>query len=253
MKTVSALVREYFATYESKDRKALEGLLSDDFTFSSPLDDQISKKKYFERCWPNSEHHRVFLIEKLFEEGNEAFVTYECERTDGARFRNTEFFRIEGGRIAHIDVYFGSETSKASDEAEIRALIDGAAKASRAKDVAALMANYASDVLVFDVINPLRYPGSDAIGKRAEEWFSSFQGGIGYEIRDLSIAASDEAAFCHSLNHVIGTKTDGQEIDMWWRETVCWRKLDGKWRITHVHSSVPFDTETGKASLDLKP
>jgi uncharacterized protein (TIGR02246 family) len=253
MKTVSELVREYFAAYESKDRKALEGLLSDNFTFSSPLDDQISKEKYFERCWPNSEHHRVFHIEKLFEKGNEAFVTYECERNDGGSFRNTEFFRTEGGSVAHVDVYFGSETTKATDETEIRALIDDAVKASRAKDVAALIANYASDVLVFDVINPLRYTGSDAVGKRAADWFSSFRGAIDYELRDLSITTSDEAAFCHSLNHVIGTKTDGQKLDMWWRATVCWRKLDGKWRITHVHSSVPFDTETGKASLDFKP
>jgi ketosteroid isomerase-like protein len=71
--------------------------------------------------------------------------------------------------------------------------------------------------------------------------------------RDLSMTAGDEAAFCHSLNHVIGTKTDGEKLDMWWRETACWRKLDGKWRITHVHRSVPLDTETGTASLDLKP
>jgi hypothetical protein len=28
--------------------------------------------------------------------------------------------------------------------------------------------------------------------------------------------------------------------------------LDGKWLVTHAHSSVPFDVETGRASLDLK-
>ena len=39
---------------------------------------------------------------------------------------------------------------------------------------------------------------------------------------------------------------------MWWRATVCCRKLDGKWMISHVHSSVPFDTEIDKASLGLK-
>jgi ketosteroid isomerase-like protein len=40
---------------------------------------------------------------------------------------------------------------------------------------------------------------------------------------------------------------------MWWRTTVCFRKLDGKWMVTHEHNSVPFDVESGKASLDLKP
>jgi len=46
--------------------------------------------------------------------------------------------------------------------------------------------------------------------------------------------------------------TTGQRLDMWWRATVCCRKLDGKWMISHVHSSVPFDTEIDKTSLGLK-
>jgi ketosteroid isomerase-like protein len=35
--------------------------------------------------------------------------------------------------------------------------------------------------------------------------------------------------------------------------TVCLRKIGGKWTVTHEHNSVPFDPETGKPSLDLKP
>ena len=34
---------------------------------------------------------------------------------------------------------------------------------------------------------------------------------------------------------------------------VCYRKLDGTWLVTHEQSSVPFDVESGKASLDLTP
>jgi hypothetical protein len=30
-------------------------------------------------------------------------------------------------------------------------------------------------------------------------------------------------------------------------------KTQGKWFITHQHSSVPFDAESGKASLDVTP
>lgn len=85
------------------------------------------------------------------------------------------------------------------------------------------------------------------------KWFSSFQGPIGYEMRDLSITTGDGVAFCHSLNRVSATRTDGKKLDMWWRATVCYCKIDGKWMITYEHSSVPFDVESGKASLDLKP
>jgi len=42
------------------------------------------------------------------ESGNEAFVLYEREPKAGAKFRNTEFFRIEGKKIKEVEVYFGS-------------------------------------------------------------------------------------------------------------------------------------------------
>jgi hypothetical protein len=35
-------------------------------------------------------------------------VTYKVEAKDGKRFRNTEFFSFEGGKIRSIDVYFGA-------------------------------------------------------------------------------------------------------------------------------------------------
>lgn len=143
--------------------------------------------------------------------------------------------------------------SKANEESQIRALIEERIQAVRARDAASLMSQAAPDVLSFDVINPLQYSGADAARKRVEAWFSSFEGPIGHELRDLDITAGEDVAFCHSLNQVSGTKTDGQKIEMWWRATMGCRKIDGRWVITHEHSSVPFDPETGKASLDLKP
>ena len=38
---------------------------------------------------------------------DEVLVTYECERTDGSRFRNTEVLTFAGSRIAKVEVYFG--------------------------------------------------------------------------------------------------------------------------------------------------
>jgi ketosteroid isomerase-like protein len=142
--------------------------------------------------------------------------------------------------------------SNASDEAQIRALIEARVKAVRAKDVNGAMSSITPDILLFDVVNPLRSHGSDAERKRAQEWFSSFQGPIGYEIGDLFIAAGDDVAFSHCLNRYSGTTIHG-ELGMWVRVTTCYRKIDGKWMITHEHQSVPFDTESGKASLDLEP
>ena len=146
-----------------------------------------------------------------------------------------------------------TEGQRANDEARIRALIDDQAKAIRAKDVNGSVSSYAPAVLLFDVVDPLRRVVSEAAKERLSEWFSSFQGRIGYELRDLSIAASEDAAFSHSLNRVSATTTDGQKLDMWWRATVGYRKLDGEWMITHEHASVPFDVKSGQASLGLQP
>jgi uncharacterized protein (TIGR02246 family) len=146
-----------------------------------------------------------------------------------------------------------TKTGRPSDEAQIRKLIEDRVEAVRAKDLARAMASVGPDILSFDVVNPLRYAGSEALRQRAQAWLSSYQGPIGFEVRDLSITAGDDVAFSHSLNRVIGTLTDGTRIDMWWRSTVGYRRVDGRWRITHEHNSVPFNPETGKAALDLKP
>ncbi len=146
-----------------------------------------------------------------------------------------------------------TEDSQAIDKANIQGLINDRIKAVRAKDIHGAMSNIAPDILSFDVVNPLQYTGSEAFRKRANEWFSSFQGPLGYELRDVSITTGEDVAFSHSLNHVSATKADGAELDMWWRATVCYRKIDGKWMVTHEHNSVPFDGESGRASLGLVP
>jgi uncharacterized protein (TIGR02246 family) len=138
-------------------------------------------------------------------------------------------------------------------DAEIRALIEQQAEAIRAKDIDGCLSSYAPDVLLFDVVNPLLSRGSEAARKRLAAWFASFAGPIGYEVRDLAIAAGDDVAFCHSVKHVSATTAKGQSLDMWWRATICLRKVDGAWQVTHEHASVPFDAASGRASLDLEP
>ena len=139
-------------------------------------------------------------------------------------------------------------------EAQIRELIDAWVKAVRARDLNAITANYAKDVMVFDAVPPLRYRGTDAYRKNWEECFDMMQGPIGYEIRELSIPADDELAFSHSVNRLSGNEKNGKNMDMWFRATVCFRKEAGKWLVTHEHASVPFyPDDSMKAATDLKP
>lgn len=145
------------------------------------------------------------------------------------------------------------ESSTTRAEAQIRSLIDDRVRTVRTKDINKLMAHHAPDVVSFDAVTTLQYIGADAPKKRAEEWFSSYKSSIGYEIRDLHITAGEDVAFCHFLYRISGTMTNGGEVNMWVRDTVCYRKIDGSWLLTHEHTSVPFDIESGNAALDLKP
>lgn len=138
-------------------------------------------------------------------------------------------------------------------EAEIRALMEEWSNAVRTKDIDKLSAHYAPDVVVFDLLPPLEFVGAARYRQNWVEWFASWPGLIGYEMRDLTITAGDDMAFSRSLNHITGARTAGEKTDVWVRATVCFRKLGGQWKVTHEHMSVPYDMETRKAALDLKP
>ena len=108
MADIPALIRASYAAFHARDRTAFEGLLADDFSFSSPDDPHLDRPGYFERCWPHAGEPRDFEIERIFVQGDEAFVRYSLGRPNGERFRNTEHFRFTGDRIAEVQVYYGA-------------------------------------------------------------------------------------------------------------------------------------------------
>ena len=102
------IIRALFAAYMSNDRKSIEDTFTDNFRFTTPYDDEIDKATYFVRCWRNTEWIERHELERIFVEGDEAFVTYKCVARGGKNFRNTEFFSFEGDKVKRIDVYFGA-------------------------------------------------------------------------------------------------------------------------------------------------
>jgi ketosteroid isomerase-like protein len=136
---------------------------------------------------------------------------------------------------------------------QIRSLIEGWTEALRAKDVAGRTAHYADDVLIFDVVNPGQHAGLDALRQRLAQWFSTFDGPIGCEVRDLHITADEHVAFCRSLQRFRGSLANGGTLDMLVRYTTCLGKTDSDWAVTHEHASTPFDPATGLASVATPP
>ena len=145
-------------------------------------------------------------------------------------------------------------TTENSHEAQIRERLESWVSAVRAKDIEGVMSHYAPDILSFDLAPPLKYSGADACRENWAAWFPTFEGPVGYEISEVSIAACHDVAYCHSLNRIYGIRTDGEQTEVWVRATVGFRNIDGRWMTAHEHYSVPFYMEPPyKASLDLKP
>jgi ketosteroid isomerase-like protein len=138
-------------------------------------------------------------------------------------------------------------------ESQIRNWIDRRAAAVRARDVDAAAALLAGPLVQFDVVGELSSVGAQSAEKRLKDWLASFTGPIDFDPAEISITAAGDVGFAHCLNHVRAEKIGGGEIDMWWRSTMCFQRIDGRWKIVHEHDSVPFDPATGKARLDLKP
>lgn len=76
--------RELYLAFAAGERATVEGLLSEDFEFSSPVDPSLDRAGYFERCRPGAGQEQRFR-----------------------RARNTEVLTFRGERICRAEVYFG--------------------------------------------------------------------------------------------------------------------------------------------------
>jgi ketosteroid isomerase-like protein len=140
-------------------------------------------------------------------------------------------------------------------ETQILTLRDKLTQALRQKDATAFAALYAPQTVMFVLSPPLQFKtGANAPGQTGiEAWFAGFEGPLHYQVQDLEITAGEQVAYCHSLNQLKAKRNNGEPVEMWFRETLCFRTIEGQWKVTHQHQSVPFYMDTLQAALDLKP
>ena len=146
-------------------------------------------------------------------------------------------------------------TRSGSNETEIRNLITDLSEALHDKDAKRALSHYAPGSVVFDLAPPLQHAGAgESSEKGLDDWFATWQGPIGHETRDVSITTDGQIAYCHGFIRISGTKVGGERNEVWARQTTCLKKIDGAWKITHDHTSVPFYMDGSlKAAVDLKP
>jgi ketosteroid isomerase-like protein len=108
-KATEEIVRKWYRVWEEKDEAQFEGLMADNFTFSSAAgDDHISRTTFKTQCWDTQAKliERTDL-ERVMTSGNEAFVKYLCHTTNGKSFRNVEYLRLRDGKVEALECYFG--------------------------------------------------------------------------------------------------------------------------------------------------
>jgi ketosteroid isomerase-like protein len=144
---------------------------------------------------------------------------------------------------------------QSQDHAAIRATLNDQKKALYTKDADLLVKHNADDLVSFDLAPPLCLTGEMARDKSSiHAWFATWKGPIGREDHDVVVEIDGDLAFMRGLAHMTGTKTDGEEISLWFRSTSCFRRRGGKWQLVHLHNSVPFYMDGSyRAAIDLKP
>jgi ketosteroid isomerase-like protein len=147
----------------------------------------------------------------------------------------------------------GMEDGMASAESEVRTLLENWSEAAQMKDIDRLMSLYSPDIIYFDVVPPLQFTGSAEVRGNFLRWFDGFESSIGAEIRDAHVLMSGDVAAAYMLIRASGTLKDGREVGYWVRATVCCKRSNHGWLITHEHISLPFDFEKGNVAMDLVP
>jgi len=141
------------------------------------------------------------------------------------------------------------------DVAQIGALLNTFTTALRNKDAKSAVSVYADDAVDFDLAPPLIID-SKRVRDPAyiQTWFDTWASPIESTPHGVTIRVGGDIAFAYGLQHMTGTKTDGEKVDLWFRATACLERRNGTWKVVHMHNSVPFTMDgSERALLDLKP
>lgn len=134
-----------------------------------------------------------------------------------------------------------SSDAQPASEQQIRAVLEARLAALRTKNASQFVAAFDPAIVKFDLAPPLQEQGPSVLDPAGLQWWlDSWDGQLTVDLAQLSITVGGDVAFCHCLEHVQGTRTDGARQDMWTRSTLGLRKIDDAWKITHEHNSAPF-------------
>ncbi|HEY4266130.1 MAG TPA: nuclear transport factor 2 family protein [Micropepsaceae bacterium] len=123
------------------------------------------------------------------------------------------------------------------EERAIREQIEAWAAAVRSRDMAGILKNHATDIVMYDVPPPLQLRGIAAYRDSWPQFFDASPKPIRFDIMEMHITAGRDVAFATALMRCAIVEDGNADLDF--RLTVGLRKIGGQWIVTHEHHSIP--------------
>ena len=127
--------------------------------------------------------------------------------------------------------------------AQIRTLIEKWTKAVHIGDLDGVLADHATDIVMFDVPPP--EDGVRGIEAYRETWPGFFEWqreGAVFEIVSLDVIAGEDVAYAYALLRCGTPEELARDPNNRLRLTLGLRKQDGRWVVAHEHHSFPDKT-----------
>jgi ketosteroid isomerase-like protein len=146
-------------------------------------------------------------------------------------------------------------TAASSDVMKIRALENRYAAALVARDLDGIMRSYSpgEDLFIFEAVPPRQFIGARAYRRHVQEFLVNFHAPFTYEVHEVVVTIAGDIAYGHNIQHLVGRDNSGNRIDMTFRVTDVYRKINREWFIVQEHASFPVDPQTGKADFSSAP
>lgn len=122
----------------------------------------------------------------------------------------------------------------------VQDLFDRYVAAVKASDAGELLALYADDVHVFDLMEPFERHGRESGREMMESWLGDASATQDCAIEDLHVIESGDLAAARAAVRYGVTMGDGTHHTMWNRATWTLQRIDGAWKIVTEHTSVPL-------------
>jgi uncharacterized protein (TIGR02246 family) len=127
-----------------------------------------------------------------------------------------------------------------ADETEIRELIERWVTAVHGGDLDTVLADHATDIVMFDVPPP--DDGVRGIDAYRETWPPFFRwqaSGAMFELVELDVTAGEDVAYAHALLRCGTEEQYDERPETRLRLTLGLRRENGRWTVAHEHHSFP--------------